>query len=75
MKQEQASTKKQPNLPVLVVALAIHLVLVRLTWRDLRRRPHDGVRGNRKIWRMASALNTGGSVAYWLFGRREPTAP
>jgi hypothetical protein len=41
-----------------------------LTWRDLRARPAGQVRGNKKIWQVASALNTSGSAAYWLFGRR-----
>lgn len=55
---------------VLVVALAVHLVLVGLTWRDLRRRPDEAVRGSKRVWRLAASLNTTGTVAYWLFGRR-----
>jgi hypothetical protein len=48
----------------------VHLTAVTLTWRDLRSRPAAQVRGPKKIWQVASALNTTGSVAYWLFGRR-----
>jgi hypothetical protein len=55
---------------VLMVALVIHVIMVNLTWRDLRRRPDSAVRGKKKMWRLASALNTTGSVTYWLFGRR-----
>jgi hypothetical protein len=55
---------------ILIVALVIHLIVLNLTWRDLRRRPASGVRGKKRVWRLASALNTTGSVAYWLFGRR-----
>ena len=55
---------------VLAVVLVIHLILVRLTWRDLARRPDTAVRGKKRLWRMASGLNTTGSIAYWLFARR-----
>jgi hypothetical protein len=55
---------------VLVVALIIHVIMLKLTWLDLRRRPDAAVRGKKRMWRIASALNTSGSVTYWLFGRR-----
>jgi hypothetical protein len=54
----------------IAVVLVVHLILVRLTWRDLRRRPDAGVRGPKRLWRLAASLNTTGCVAYWLFGRR-----
>jgi hypothetical protein len=59
---------------VLLVALVIHVVVLKLTWLDLRRRPDAGVRGKKRVWRLASSLNTTGSVAYWLFGRRRVPA-
>ncbi len=55
---------------ILVVVLVIHVILLKLTWLDLRGRPDDAVRGNKRVWRTWSTLNTTGSVAYWLFGRR-----
>ena len=55
---------------VLAVVLVVHLILVRLTWRDLARRPDTAVRGRKRLWRAASGLNTTGSIAYWLFARR-----
>ncbi len=55
---------------VILVVLVVHLVLVKLTWLDLRRRPDAAVRGKKRFWRVASTMNTTGSVAYWLFGRR-----
>ncbi len=55
---------------IIAVALVIHLIVLRLTWRDLRTRPDAGVRGNKRLWRMVATLNTTGSVAYWIFGRR-----
>jgi hypothetical protein len=55
---------------VLVGALVLHLIMVSLTWRDLRRRPDAAVRGKKRMWRLASLMNTTGSLSYWLFGRR-----
>jgi hypothetical protein len=55
---------------VLLVVLVIHVMLLKLTWLDLRRRPDVAVRGPKRVWRFASGVNTTGSVAYWLFGRR-----
>ena len=62
--------KQKPNKPVLGVALVVHVTAATLTWRNLRNRPAAQVRGSKTLWRVASALNTLGSVAYWLFGRR-----
>ena len=61
-------TDKQKR--TLIVALIVHVIVLNLTWRDLRRRPASAVRGNKRMWRLASLANTSGSVAYWLFGRR-----
>lgn len=55
---------------IIAVALVIHLIMVKLTWRDLRNRPDAGVRGAKRFWRVAATMNTTGSVAYWLVGRR-----
>jgi hypothetical protein len=44
--------------------------MLSLTWRDLGKRPAAAVRGKKGMWRIASLLNTSGSVTYWLFGRR-----
>jgi hypothetical protein len=62
--------KRKPNKLVFAIIGVVHLTVMTLTWRDLRSRPPGQVRGNKKIWRVASALNTTGSAAYWLFGRR-----
>lgn len=64
------AANRKPNKLVFVVIGVVHLSVMTLTWRDLRSRPAAQVRGNKKIWRAASALNTTGSAAYWLFGRR-----
>ena len=59
---------------ILAVILVVHVILVRLTWRDLARRPDTAVRGRKRLWRVASGLNTTGSIAYWLFARRSVSA-
>jgi hypothetical protein len=66
-------TDKQKR--ILVVALVIHVIVLKLTWLDLRRRPAAAVRGPKRFWRVASTLNTSGSVAYWVFGRRKAASP
>ena len=60
----------KPNKLVLTAIAAAHLTAVTLTWRDLRSRTAEQVRGDKRIWQLASAANTLGSGAYWLFGRR-----
>jgi len=53
-------------LPILVA----HAAITTLTWRDLRRRPVEQVRGSKRLWRTASAVNTIGSLAYVALGRK-----
>ena len=55
--------------------LVVHVILLALTWQDLSRRPDAAVRGRKRMWRFVSGVNTTGSVAYWLFGRRPVPAP
>jgi hypothetical protein len=64
------AAKKQPNKLCLAAVAVVHVAAVALTWRDLRDRPATQVRGNKTLWRVASAMNTLGSAGYWLFGRR-----
>jgi hypothetical protein len=58
---------------ILIVVLVLHVIMLKLTWIDLSRRPEGSVRGPKRIWRLWSGLNTTGSIAYWLFGRRRVT--
>jgi hypothetical protein len=64
------AAKGKPNKVVLAIAAVVHVTVMALTWRDLRSRPAGQVRGPKVLWLVASALNTSGSAAYWLFGRR-----
>jgi hypothetical protein len=57
--------------PYVLAAIAIvHVAVVALTWRDISARPVEQMRGNKRFWRVFSALNTGHAAAYWLIGRR-----
>lgn len=58
----------------LLLYLPFHLAVVPVTWRDISRRPPGRVRGSKRLWRFASAVNTLGAVAYWLGGRRSARA-
>jgi hypothetical protein len=60
----------KPNKPLLIGLAAASVVSAGFAWRDLNRRSDAQVRGSRKLWRVAMLLNTGNSVAYWVFGRR-----
>ena len=62
--------EQRPNKLVYVVIGVVHLTAVGLTWRDLGRRSEGEVRGKKVVWRVVSALNTLGSVGYWVFGRK-----
>jgi hypothetical protein len=38
---------------------------------DIRRRPADLIRGPKRLWRAAAAVNTLGPLAYFTIGRRK----
>ena len=63
--------RSRPNPAVIAALLAGHVAVTALTWRDLRHRPTEQVRGNKKWWRVASAANTTNSLIYWLIGRKK----
>jgi hypothetical protein len=58
------------GLKPLLLYLPLHIAAAAVTWRDIDRRPGDRIRGSRAVWKLASAANTLGTVAYWLVGRR-----
>jgi hypothetical protein len=62
--------RQKPSKSLLALIVGAHLVIAALTWRDLRWRPASQVRFNKNVWRVASGLNTAGSLAYLLVGRR-----
>ncbi|MFZ1062869.1 MAG: hypothetical protein WAN30_05290 [Acidimicrobiales bacterium] len=62
--------RSNPTYRIVGAALVLWLVVSPFTWRDLRRRPRESVRGPKWLWFLASA-NVSGSLAYWLVGRRD----
>jgi hypothetical protein len=54
----------------LAIVLAAHIAVTAVTWRDLSRRSSGQVRGSKTAWRVASGVNTIGSVGYFLVGRK-----
>jgi hypothetical protein len=62
--------RSKPNPAVIAALLVGHVAVTALTWRDLRHRSGDQVRGSKKWWRVASAANTANSLIYWLIGRK-----
>lgn len=61
---------KPEHKPVVLAFVGATVVSTICAWRDLDRRSDAEVRGSKKGWRVAMALNTGNSLAYWAFGRR-----
>jgi hypothetical protein len=62
--------RSRPKRIALVSLVLAEVGLAVLTWRDLRHRPADEIRGSKRLWRIISTINPGNSVAYWLVGRK-----
>jgi hypothetical protein len=54
----------------LIPAIAAHLIVTSLAWRDISRRQPRELRGGKTLWRTLTALNTGNSLLYVLIGRK-----
>jgi len=65
----ESSTVERKRNPILLILMG-HVLVTSLTWRDIRRRPQQRIRGGKGLWRLLSGVNTLGSVGYWLIGRR-----
>lgn len=52
--------------------IAVHVFVMALTWRDIGRRDPSQIRGPKWLWRLASALQMGNALVYWLFARKRP---
>jgi hypothetical protein len=66
--------ERKPNWPLIAAIGVAHLGIATLTWRDIRNRPADQIRGSKRAWRILSALNSGNSLVYWVIGRRRAPA-
>jgi hypothetical protein len=64
--------ERKPNKVVLAVIGGLHLLITTAAWRDLKRRRPEQIRGSKTLWRILTALNTGGSLAYLVIGRKSP---
>jgi hypothetical protein len=62
--------RSRPKRIALVALVLAEVGLAALTWRHLRRRPAEEIRGSKWFWRVISTINPGNSVAYWLVGRK-----
>lgn len=69
-KKSKQMVKQTQNKRAVIPVLIVHVIVLILTWRDIASRTDAEIRGNRNIWRAASALNTIGSVSYWVVGRK-----
>lgn len=62
--------KRRPKKAAPVLIGFGHMAVTAFTWRDIKRRQPSQIRGNKRVWRALTALNTGNSALYWLIGRR-----
>jgi hypothetical protein len=58
----------------LALVLTGHVLVAALTWWDIRHQPEQRIRGSKGLWRFLSAVNTLGSIGYWVVGRRRGEA-
>jgi hypothetical protein len=54
----------------LAVVIPAHIAVTAFTWRDLRGRSPEEVRGSKRLWQVASGANTLGSLLYFTLGRK-----
>ena len=65
-------TRKRQLFAALMV---VDLIVAAFTFRDLRRRDADRIRGSKRFWRIVTIANPGNSLAYWLIGRKRIGPP
>jgi hypothetical protein len=55
---------------VVVLSGAVQLGLLAAALADIRRRPAEEIRGNKKLWAALACVNYVGPIAYFPAGRR-----
>lgn len=55
---------------LIITAGTIQVALAVIAWIDLLRRPAAQVRGRKRLWAVAIAVNTLGPLSYFRWGRR-----
>jgi hypothetical protein len=64
------ATQRRARPGIVIPALISHAIMTAVVWRDISRRDPSELRGNKTIWRVLTAMNTGNHLLYWLVGRR-----
>ena len=54
----------------IVLSGAVQVALLIVALVDIRRRPQEEIRGDKRLWTVAAFVNFVGPVSYFLFGRR-----
>jgi hypothetical protein len=52
------------------VVLGLEAILIAATERDIQRRPVDGIRGPKLLWRIVATQNVVGPASYVIWGVR-----
>lgn len=53
-----------------VISGVVQVALLVAALVDIRRRPQEEIRGNKRVWALVSFVNFVGPIAYFAFGRR-----
>jgi len=56
--------RRKPNGKLLAVLAVIHVAVAAFTWRDIKNRDPDQIRGPKWLWRIASAVQMGNALVY-----------
>ncbi len=70
MPNERWSELSSGQKRVVVLSGAVQLGLLAAALADIRRRPAEEIRGNKKLWAALAFVNYVGPIAYFLVGRR-----
>ena len=62
-------SKTQQN--AIRIAAVVQLKLLTMALWDIWHRPVDQIRGDRRLWTLASFVSFAGPIAYFFFGRKE----
>jgi hypothetical protein len=69
-RHEPDEPAKLRQFKALAVIIPAHIAVTAFTWRDLRNRAPEQVRGSKHFWQVASGANTLGSLLYFALGRK-----
>jgi hypothetical protein len=61
-------TERQQN--AIKIAAVVQIKLLTMALWDIWHRPADSIRGDRRLWTLASFVSFAGPIAYFVFGRR-----